>query len=194
MVIFLPFCTSITIFLQYPSHFHVNLAVWEEWIEVFFVILQLFILQTINQYESKKEHNEFVNKITNSMNSYLLIGLESLIDHIGCIRDLGIAYWKKSNKKMQIDDIVYLFISDIEHNRVMYRLQVVDTDCVRDDKKYWRGTYKHDISCFKLKSISGVYCGDGLDHDDLEKHGISRFVQYKKLNEQQANWLEKHFI
>lgn len=135
-----------------------------------------------------------MNKRTNSMNNYLLIGLESLIDHIGCIRDLGIAYWKKSNKKMQIGDIVYLFISDKEHNRVMYRLEVVDTDCVRDDKKYWRGTYKHDISCFKLKNISGVYCGDGLDHDDLEKYGISRYVQYKKLNEEQANWLEKHFI
>jgi hypothetical protein len=62
------------------------------------------------------------------MNSYLLIGLESLIDHIGSIRDLGIVYWKKANKKMQIGDIVYLFISDIEHNRVMYRLEVVDTD------------------------------------------------------------------
>jgi hypothetical protein len=42
------------------------------------------------------------------MNSYLLIGLESLIDHIGSIRDLGIVYWKKANKKMQIGDIVYL--------------------------------------------------------------------------------------
>lgn len=142
----------------------------------------------------KRSIKEIVNEITNSMNSYLLIGLESLIDHIGCIRDLGIAYWKKSNKKMQIGDIVYLFISDIEHNRVMYRLEVVDTDCVRDDKKYWRSTYKHDISCFKLKNISGVYCGDGLGHEDLEKHGISRYVQYKKLNEKQANWLEKHFI
>jgi len=28
------------------------------------------------------------------MNSYILIGIESFIDHIGCIRDLGIAYWK----------------------------------------------------------------------------------------------------
>ena len=90
------------------------------------------------------------------MNSYLLIGHESLIDHIGCIRDLGIAYWKKANKKMQIGDIIYLFISDVEHNRVMYRLQVVETDCVRDDKKYWRGTYKHDTSCFKLKNICGA--------------------------------------
>ena len=127
------------------------------------------------------------------MNSYLLIGLESLIDHIGCIRDLGIAYWKKANKKMQIGDIVYLFISDIEHNRVMYRLEVIETDSVRDDKKYWRGTYKHDTSCFKLKNTSGVYLGEGLDHDDLEKHGISRYVQYKKLNQEQAEWLEKHF-
>ena len=107
------------------------------------------------------------------MNSYLLIGLESLIDHIGCIRDLGIAYWKKANKKMQIGDIVYLFISDVKHNRVMYRLEVVETDSVRDDKKYWRGTYKHDTSCFKLKNISGVYLGEGIDYDELEEHGIS---------------------
>ena len=128
------------------------------------------------------------------MNSYLLIGLESLIDHIGSIRDLGIVYWKKANKKMQIGDIVYLFISDIEHNRVMYRLEVVDTDCVRDDRKYWRGIYKHDSSCFKLRNIGGIYQGDGLDHDDLEKHGISRHVQYKRLTTEQAEWLEEHFI
>ena len=111
-------------------------------------------------------------KRSKDMNSYLLIGLESLIDHIGCIRDLGIAYWKKANKKMQIGDIVYLFISDVEHNRVMYRLEVIETDSVRDDKKYWRGTYKHDTSCFKLKNTCGVYHGEGLDHDDLEKQNI----------------------
>ena len=46
------------------------------------------------------------------MNCYLLIGLESLIDHIGSIRDLGIVYWKKANKKMQIGDIVGLGISN----------------------------------------------------------------------------------
>ena len=78
--------------------------------------------------------------------------------------------------------------------RVMFRLEVIETDSVRDDKKYWRGTYKHDTSCFKLKNTSGVYHGEGLDHDDLEKHGISRYVQYKKLNEEQAEWLEKHFV
>ena len=40
------------------------------------------------------------------MNSYLLIGIESFIYHIGSIRDQGVVYWKKSNKKMQIGDIV----------------------------------------------------------------------------------------
>lgn len=127
------------------------------------------------------------------MNCYLLIGLESLIDHIGCIRDLGIAYWKKANKKMQVGDIAYLFISDKEHNRIMYRLKVVETDSVRDDKKYWRKKYVHDTCCFKLKNIAATYYGKGLDHDDLEKHGISRYVQYKKLNTEQADWLASHF-
>ena len=96
------------------------------------------------------------------MNSYILIGIESFIDHIGSIRDLGIAYWKKANKKMA-------------------------------DMKYWHGTYKHDTSCFKLKNIAPVYHGDGLDRDELEEHGISRYVQYKRLTIDQAEWLSSHF-
>ncbi len=128
------------------------------------------------------------------MNSYILIGIESFIDHIGSIRDMGIAYWKKANKKMKVGDIVYLFISDKEHNRVMYRLQVVETDSVRADKKYWRGTYKHDPCCFKLKNIAPVYYGTGLDRDELESHGISRYVQYKKLTEEQTEWLASYFV
>lgn len=127
------------------------------------------------------------------MNNYILIGIESYIDHIGSIRDLGIAYWKKANKKMQVGDIVYLFISDTEHNRVMYKLQVVETDSVRADKKYWHGKYEHDNCCFKLKNISPVYHGDGLGRDELEEHGISRYVQYKRLTEEQAGWLASHF-
>ena len=94
---------------------------------------------------------------------------------------------------MQVGDIVYLFISDKENNRVMYRLQVIETDSVRADKKYWRKTYKHDTCCFKLKNITAVYHGEGLDHDDLEKHGISRHVQYKKLSKDQSDWLASHF-
>ena len=127
------------------------------------------------------------------MNSYLLIGLESLIDHIGCIRETGIAYWKKANKRMQVGDIAYLFISDKGHNRVMYRLQVVETYSVRADRKYWCGTYQHDNCCFKLENIAAEYHGEGLDHDDLEEHGISRYVKYKKLSAEQAEWLASYF-
>ena len=32
-----------------------------------------------------------------------------------------------------------------------------------------------------------------INHNDLEKHGISRYVQYKKLNTEQADWLASHF-
>lgn len=127
------------------------------------------------------------------MNSYFLIGVERYINHINCIQDTGFAYWKKSTKKMQVGDIVYLFISDKQHNRVMYRLQVIETNSVRDDKKYWHTTYKHDTCCFKLINTAATYHGLGLDRNDLEKHGISRYVQYKRLSPEQADWLASHF-
>ena len=128
------------------------------------------------------------------MNSYFLKGRESFIDHIRCIRDLGIVYWKKDSKKMDVGDIVYLFISDKKYNRVMFRLKVVETNSVRTDKQYWRVPFKNDDCCFKLENTAGVYCGSGLDYDDLEKHGISRYVQiYKKLNKEQSDWLASHF-
>ncbi|MBP5716965.1 MAG: hypothetical protein J6W69_07600 [Bacteroidales bacterium] len=126
-------------------------------------------------------------------NSYILIGIENFIDHILCIQETGVAYWKKSTKKMNVGDIVYLFISDKKNDRVMYRLQVIDTDSVRNDRKYWHSTYIHDTSCFKLKNIAPTYVGNGLDRNDLEAHGISRYVQYKKLSPEQATWLASHF-
>ena len=94
------------------------------------------------------------------MNYYLLIGLEDFIDHIGCIRDRGIAFWKKANKKMQRGDIVYLFISDHEHDKIMYRLEVTDTDCERTDKQYWRQTFVPDMHCFVLTNTAAKF--DGL--------------------------------
>ena len=127
------------------------------------------------------------------MNSYILIGLENFIDHIGSIRDLGLCFWKKSNKKMQLGDIVYLFISDHIHDKIMYRLKVVDTDCERTDSKYWVQTFVPDKHCFKLKNTAAMFDGDGLGRDDLEKHDISRYVQYKKLSFEQAEWIESFF-
>ena len=65
---------------------------------------------------------------SNTNNSYIFIAKESFFDHIRCIRDLGYCYWWKKcgrgERHMQVGDIVYLFISDKTHNRVMYRLEV----------------------------------------------------------------------
>lgn len=127
------------------------------------------------------------------MNSYLLIGLEDFIDHISSIRDLGICFWKKSNKKMQLGDIVYLFISDRIHDKIMFRLEVVDTDCERTDRRYWHQTFVPDKHSFVLKNTAAKFNGDGLGRDDLESHGISRYVQYKKLSREQAEWIDSFF-
>ena len=127
------------------------------------------------------------------MNHYLLIGLEDFIDHIGCIRDRGIVFWKKANKRMQLGDIVYLFISDREHDKIMYRLEVTDTDSERTDREYWKHTFQPDPHCFVLTNTAAVFDGDGLGRDDLETHGISRYVQYKHLTKDQADWLDGFF-
>ena len=95
---------------------------------------------------------------------------------------------------MQVGDIVYLFISDKTHNRVMYRLEVVNTNNTRDDAKYWKTKFEPDNSCFKLQNVSPVYTGTGLTRDELELHGIKRQILSKKLDARQAAWLESHFV
>lgn len=98
---------------------------------------------------------------------------------------------------MKVGDYVFLFVSDktegSPYNRVMFKLQVVDTDCSRDDKAYYKVPFTPDNSCFKLKNIAGKYMGKDLDHNDLEAHGISRYVQYKRLSIEQAEWLDSYF-
>lgn len=126
------------------------------------------------------------------MRVHFLIGKEDFIDHINCIKDLGYIYWKKSKKIMEVGDIVFLFISDKRYNRVMYKLEVTNTDVARDDSKYYNKKFIPDNSCYKFEAISS-YKGNGLTHEDLENHGISRFVQYKILNTEQADWLNRHF-
>jgi len=131
------------------------------------------------------------------MDSYIFIAKENRIDHIRCIQELGGCYWWKKcgrgERHLQIGDIVYLFISDKIHNRVMYRLEVVDTNSTRDDAKYWKTKFEPDNSCFKLQNVSSVYTGVGLTRNELELHGIKRKILSKKLDAKQSAWLESHF-
>lgn len=122
------------------------------------------------------------------MRVHYLIGKENFIDHVSCVKDHGYLYWKKSNKKMELGDIVYLFISGKPYNRVMYKLEVSDTDVPRDDSQYYRKAFTPDSSCYRF-TVVAEYNGECLVRDELEKHGIRRHVQYKMLDKVQADWI-----
>ena len=81
----------------------------------------------------------------------MLKGIESFIDHIKSVETLGVCYWKKANnKKFNIGDICYLYLSDNKHNAIRYKLEVVDTSCERIDSDCWLKPFKPDKDCYKL--------------------------------------------
>lgn len=128
------------------------------------------------------------------MNYYFIVGKEDMIDHIRCVKERNILFWKKGNKKMNVGDIIYIFISGKGFNRVMFRMEISETSCYRDDDKYWKVPFETDSNCFKFTNTSASYNGEGLTWNNLTEYGIKRGVQYKKLNHQQSQWLDSYFI
>lgn len=125
---------------------------------------------------------------------FLLKGKESMIDHVKSIQTLGCAYWKKSrNKKLEVGDICYLYLIDKGHYQVRYRLEVVDTSCVREDSSCWITPFQADENCYKLIPTFTMYEGKELSLDTLEEIGINRHTQFKELNEFQEDFLNKYF-
>ena len=125
---------------------------------------------------------------------FLLKGKESMIDHVKSIQTLGCAYWKKSrNKKLEGGDICYLYLIGKGHYQVRYRLEVVDTSCVREDSSCWITPFQADENCYKLIPTFTMYEGKELSLDTLEEIGINRHTQFKELNEFQEDFLNKYF-
>ena len=125
---------------------------------------------------------------------FLLKGKESMIDHVKSIQTLGCAYWKKSrNKKLEVGDICYLYLIGKGHYQVRYRLEVVDTSCVREDSSCWITPFQADENCYKLIPTFTMYEGKELSLDTLEENGINRHTQFKELNEFQEDFLNKYF-
>lgn len=125
---------------------------------------------------------------------FLLKGKESMIDHVKSIQTLGCAYWKKSrNKKLEVGDICYLYLISKGHYQVRYRLEVVDTSCVREDSSCWITPFQADENCYKLIPTFTMYEGKELSLDTLEEIGINRHTQFKELNEFQEDFLNKYF-
>ena len=125
---------------------------------------------------------------------FLLKGKESMIDHVKSIQTLGCAYWKKSrNKKLEVGDICFLYLIGKGHYQVRYRLEVVDTSCVREDSSCWITPFQADENCYKLIPTFTMYEGKELSLDTLEEIGINRHTQFKELNEFQEDFLNKYF-
>lgn len=121
---------------------------------------------------------------------FLLKGKESMIDHVKSIQELGCAYWKKSrNKNLNVGDICYLYLIGKGHYQVRYRLEVVETSCVRADSSCWITSYIPDNDCYKLIPTSNMYEGNELSLDTLESIGINRHTQFKEVNEIQEEYL-----
>ena len=117
-----------------------------------------------------------------------------MIDHVKSIQELGCAYWKKArNKNLNVGDICYLYLIGKGHYQVRYRLEVVDTSCVRQDSSCWITPFIADNDCYKLIPTYSMYDGNELSLDTLESIGINRHTQFKELDEKQEEYLSRFF-
>ena len=126
--------------------------------------------------------------------TFLLKGKESVIDHVKSIQTLGCVYWKKArNKRFEVGDICYLYLIGKGHYQVRYRLEVVDTNCTRNDNTCWIAPFIPDNDCYKLIPTAAMYNGNKLSLDALEKIGVNRYCQFMELDELQDAFLRKFF-
>ena len=67
----------------------------------------------------------------NPIKHVLLKGNENFLDHTKSVALYGKLYWRKSNKKLHVGDIVYLFMSGKGHCQIRYKLEVTNTSVPR---------------------------------------------------------------
>ena len=129
----------------------------------------------------------------NSIKYVLLKGHENFLDHPKSVALYGNLFWRKSDKKLNVGDIVYLFMSGKGHYQIRYKLEVTNTSVPRYDKNCWLAPFVPDDDCYEFTPVAAMYEGEELGYDDLESIGISRYTQYSILNEEQVNFIDKHF-
>ena len=138
--------------------------------------------------------NTKVQKIDmNTIKHVLLKGKESFLDHTKSIALYGKLYWRKSNKKLNVGDIVYLFMSGKGHYQIRYKLEVTNTSVPRQDETCWLAPFVPDNDCFEFTPVAAMYEGEELGLKSKETIGISRHVQYAVLNNEQINFIDKYF-
>lgn len=130
---------------------------------------------------------------TNTVKHVLLKGNEKFIDHTKSIALLGKLYWRKSNKKLNVGDIVYLFLSGKGDYQIRYKLEVTHTSVERQDEMCWLAPFEPDKDCFELTPLAAMYEGEELGHEQLEDAGINRYVQYCVLTKEQVAYIDSFF-
>ena len=125
----------------------------------------------------------------NTIKHVLLKGNERFLDHTKSVALYGKLYWRKSDKKLNVGDIVYLFMSGKGHYQIRYKLEVTSTSVPRQDEKCWLAPFVPDNDCFEFTPVAAMYEGEELGYNELESIGISRYVQYSVLNNEQINFL-----
>ena len=70
----------------------------------------------------------------NTIKHVLLKGNESFLDHTKSIALYGKLYWRKSDKKLNVGDIVYLFMSGKGHypieNKYPHQIALKNFECI----------------------------------------------------------------
>ena len=65
--------------------------------------------------------------------------------------------------------------------------------CPKTGRKCWLAPFVPDDDCSEFIPVVVMYEGKELGYDELESIGISRYVQYSVLNEEQINFIDKYF-
>ena len=86
-----------------------------------------------------------------------------------------------------------LFMSGKGHCQIRYKLEVTNTSVPRQDEKCWLAPFMPDNDCFEFTPVAHIYEGKELGYNELESIGVSRYVQYSVLNEEQINFIDKYF-
>lgn len=115
----------------------------------------------------------------NTIKHVLLKGKESFLDHTKSIALYGKLYWRKSNKKLNVGDIVYLFMSGKGHYQIRYKLEVTNTSVTRQDEECWLAPFVPDNDCFEFTPVAAMYEGEELG---LKRYKSSIFPLKEKRN------------
>ena len=104
----------------------------------------------------------------NTIKHVLLKGNERILDHTKSVALYGKLYWRKSDKKLNVGDIVYLFMSGKGHYQIRYKLEVTSTSVPRQDEKCWLAPFVPDDDCSEFIPVVVMYEGKELGCDEQE--------------------------